>query len=61
VLERRRAILSLLEDTNARLQAEGLLAGDDDAFIAGHPGLGYAHNFDAWKLAHKTLLSGREV
>lgn len=59
VLKRRSEISSMLDDTLARLQSEGLLAGPEEAFIAAHPGLGYAHNFDAWKEAHQKLLETR--
>lgn len=59
VLKRRSEIISVLEDTQDRLQSEGLLAGPVEAFIAAHPGLGYAHNFDAWKAAHQELLRKR--
>jgi len=59
VLKRRSEIVSLLEATQDRLQSEGLLAGADEAFIAAHPGLGYAHNFDAWRGAHQKLLKIR--
>lgn len=59
VLRRRSAIISLLQVTQDRLQSEGLLAGSDEAFIAAHPGLGYAHNFDAWKGAHQKLQKKR--
>lgn len=55
VLRRRSEISSLLDDTRERLQSEGLIAGPDEAFVAAHPGLGYAHNFDAWREAHRTL------
>ncbi len=55
ILKRRETIISLLDDTQARLQSEGLLADPDEAFVATHPGLGYAHNFDAWKEAHQAL------
>jgi hypothetical protein len=56
VLERRNGIVSLLDDTRDRLESEGLLAGPEEAFIASHPGLGYAHNFDAWQRAHQELV-----
>ncbi len=59
VFERRRAIASLLDDTLVRLQSEGHLAGSDEAFVAAHPGLGYAHNFDDWREAHRILLKTR--
>ena len=59
VLERRDEIISLLEDTQEKLESEGLLADSDDAFIAAHPGLGFAHNFDDWKLANQILLRAR--
>lgn len=55
VLKRRSEILSMLDDIHDRLQSEGLLAGADEAFIAAHPGLGYAYNFDAWRDAHQKL------
>ncbi|MGH2562315.1 MAG: DUF4037 domain-containing protein, partial [Thermomicrobiales bacterium] len=59
VLKRQSEISSMLDDTLDRLQSEGLLAGPDVAFIAAHPGLGYAHNFDAWRGAHQKLLRMR--
>ena len=59
VLARRNAVISLLDETRDRLESEGLLAGDDEAFIASHPGLGYAHNFDAWQRANRELLEER--
>jgi predicted nucleotidyltransferase len=59
VLKRRSEISSVLDDTLDRLQSEGLLAGPDEAFIAAHPGLGYAHTFDAWRGAHQKLLRTR--
>lgn len=59
VLKRRSEIISMLDDTLARLQSEGLLAGPHEAFIAAHRGLGYAHNFDAWRGAHQKLLRMR--
>ncbi len=59
VLKRRSEIVSMLDDTRDRLQSEGLLAGPEESFIAAHPGLGYAHNFDAWRGAHQKLLSMR--
>jgi predicted nucleotidyltransferase len=55
VLKRRSEIISMLDDILDRLQSERLLAGTDEAFIAAHPGLGYAHNFDAWREAHQKL------
>jgi hypothetical protein len=61
VLERRSEISSLLDDTLDRLQADGLLASPDAAFIAAHPELGYAHNFDAWREAHRKLLHMRDM
>jgi hypothetical protein len=51
----------MLDDTRERLRFEGLLTGPDEAFIAAHPGLGYAHNFDAWREAHRKLLRTREI
>jgi len=59
VLKRRSEIISVLNDTLDRLQSEGLLAGPDEAFIAAHSGLGYAHNFDVWRGAHQKLLKMR--
>lgn len=59
VLERRRAIVSLLDDTLARLQFEGLLDDSVEAFVATHPGLGYDHNFEAWREAHQALIETR--
>lgn len=61
VLKRRGEIISMLDDTRDRLQSEGLLADSGEAFIAAHPGLGYAHNFDAWKDAHQKLLKTRSM
>ena len=59
VLRRRSEISSMLDNTLERLQTEGLLADPDEAFIAAHPGLGYAHNFDAWRAAHQKLVGTR--
>ena len=59
LLERRREISAMLDTTLDRLRSEGLLADPDAAFIAAHPGLGYAHNFDAWRGAHQKLLRER--
>ena len=59
VLKRRSEISSLLDNTLDRLQSEGLLADPDAAFIAAHPGLGYAHNFEAWREPHQKLLRER--
>lgn len=59
VLQRRSEIRSMLDDTRDRVQSEGLLAGPDDAFIAAHPELGYAHTFDTWREAHRKLLRMR--
>jgi hypothetical protein len=61
VLKRRAAIGALLDNTMARLQSEGLLAGSDEAFIATHPGLGYDHNFEAWREAHQALIETKGV
>lgn len=55
LLARRQAIASLLEEIEERLHADGLVANSDEAFIAAHPGLGYAHNFDAWTAAHAKI------
>lgn len=55
ILQRRAAIGALLNNTMARLQTAGLLADSEEAFIAAHPGLGYAHNFEAWREAHQAL------
>jgi len=59
VLKRRSEIRSMLDDTLDRLQTDGLLAGPDEAFIAAHPWLGYAHNFDTWRGTHRELLRMR--
>jgi hypothetical protein len=59
LLERRREISVMLDDILDRLRSEGLLADADAAFIAAHPGLGYAHNFAAWRDAHRNLLRER--
>lgn len=61
VLTRRSEIGSLLDDILDRLHSEGLSARPDGAFIAAHPGLGYAHNFDAWREAHQELLRTRGI
>jgi len=61
VLKRRSEISSLLDSTRTRLRSDGLMADPDEAFFAAHPGLGYAHNFDAWKEAHLKLLRIRKV
>jgi hypothetical protein len=61
ILQRRAAIGALLDNTMARPQTEGLLADSDEAFIATHPGLGYDHNFEAWREAHQTLVETRGV
>jgi predicted nucleotidyltransferase len=47
ILKRRGEISSLLDDILDRLRSDGISAGPDEAFIAAHLGLGYAHNFDA--------------
>jgi len=59
LLKRRSEISSLLDNTLEKFQSEGLLADPDLAFIAAHPGLGYAYNFDAWREAHQKLLNSR--
>jgi hypothetical protein len=56
LLHRRAELTALLADIQAELQAVGLVSDADEAFLATHPGLGYAHNFDAWRAAHTTLL-----
>ncbi len=59
VLTRRSEFVLMLDTILDRLESEGLLAGLDEAFIASHPGLGYAHNFDAWREAHRELRGTR--
>lgn len=59
VLQRRNELGSVLEEIRDRLHAEGLLVDPDEAFIAAHPGLGYAHNFEAWRANHRDLLQRR--
>ncbi|CAN5520235.1 hypothetical protein BH09CHL1_BH09CHL1_13010 [soil metagenome] len=56
VLKRRHEINFMLDETLDRLQSEGIISDPDEAFIAAHPGLGYAYNFDAWRKAHDLLV-----
>jgi hypothetical protein len=55
VLRRRSEISFMLDDTRDRLQSEGMISDPDEAFIAAHPGPGYAYNFDEWRKAHRLL------
>jgi hypothetical protein len=55
VLRRRGEINVMLDETLDQLQSEGIIANSDEAFIAAHPGLGYAYNFDEWRQAHELL------
>jgi hypothetical protein len=61
VLERHQVLVSMFDDTRDRVQSEGLLGDADDVFIASHPGLGYAHNFDDWRRAHRILRASRDI
>lgn len=59
VLNRRTEIVSLMDDILDQLQSEKLVADSRDAFISAHRGLGYAHNFNAWREAHQKLQESR--
>jgi predicted nucleotidyltransferase len=56
-LWRRQAILlQLLEDIRDYLKADASLALPANAFAQAHRDLGYAHNFEAWIVAHREFL-----
>ncbi len=57
--QRRAAVTRLLDAIGVRLRAEGLVAEPGEAFRATHPGLGYAHNMEAWRKAHRELRKER--
>lgn len=59
VLRRRMEIVSMFTEIQQRLESEGFVSDSDEAFFATHPGLGYAHNFDAWRVAHANLWRGQ--
>ena len=59
LIARREALARLRDAIAARLCAEGFAADPAEAFAASHPELGYAHNLDAWKEAHRQFLTER--
>jgi hypothetical protein len=59
LMQRRAAVMRLLDAIGVRLRTEGLVAEPDEAFRATHPGLGYRHNMEAWRQGHRELLEER--
>ena len=60
LLKRRSVLISVLNSIRKKLEEDDLLSSPLDAFVADHPGLGYAHNFDSWLEEHQSLIAARE-
>ena len=58
-MQKQEIVAALLRDIGDKLESEGLLADPGEAFRITHPELGYAHNMDGWRRAHKELLRDR--
>lgn len=52
LLHRRALLKNVLDNIQARFRHDKLLASPLESFVATHPGLGYAHNFEEWKRRH---------
>lgn len=56
LLKRQRTLNSILDSIRGQLEFDGLLASPVEAFVASHPDLGYAHNFDDWKRENRKIM-----
>jgi predicted nucleotidyltransferase len=56
---RHTALLQLYRDIQKKLREAGNNVDPEDTFARLHPGLGYAYNMDAWKVAHRELIRER--